>query len=182
MNRGLLGSLLLLIVWIPQANAVEPQLPEPVRHILDIRKVPHDSVSIFVRDVDSGEVVLRWQDGVPRNPASTMKLLTTLVGLDVLGPTYRWRTEIHALGEIENGTLEGDILIKGYGDPFLVTERVWQMLRLVRQVGIDEIDGNLVIDDSHFDVPEQDPGDFDNQPLRASRAQRSACLARSAAR
>ena len=89
MNRGLLGSLLLLIVWIPQANAVEPQLPEPVRHILDIRKVPHDSVSIFVRDVDSGEVVLRWQDGVPRNPASTMKLLTTLVGLDVLGPTYR---------------------------------------------------------------------------------------------
>jgi D-alanyl-D-alanine carboxypeptidase/D-alanyl-D-alanine-endopeptidase (penicillin-binding protein 4) len=167
MNRGLLGSLLLLIVWIPQANAVEPQLPEPVRHILDIRKVPHDSVSIFVRDVDSGEVVLRWQDGVPRNPASTMKLLTTLVGLDVLGPTYRWRTEIHALGEIENGTLEGDILIKGYGDPFLVTERVWQMLRLVRQVGIDEIDGNLVIDDSHFDVPEQDPGDFDNQPLRA---------------
>jgi D-alanyl-D-alanine carboxypeptidase/D-alanyl-D-alanine-endopeptidase (penicillin-binding protein 4) len=96
-----------------------------------------------------------------------MKLLTTLVGLHVLGPTYRWKTEVHALGEIEAGKLKGDLLIKGYGDPFLVTERVWQMLRLVRQTGVDEIEGNLVLDDSFFEVTEMDPGKFDNQPLRA---------------
>jgi D-alanyl-D-alanine carboxypeptidase/D-alanyl-D-alanine-endopeptidase (penicillin-binding protein 4) len=167
MSRIVSTGLLLIFTCLPCADASGQDLPEPVRHILDIRKVPHDAVSVHVRDVDSGEIVVSWQDDVARNPASTMKLITTLVGLDVLGPTYRWRTEVHALGEIEAGILDGDLLIKGYGDPFLVTERVWQMLRLVRQAGVDEITGNLVIDDSYFDVGEHDPGAFDNQPLRA---------------
>ena len=167
MKYRLLVGLLLASQLISVTMAEQTELPLPVRQILDIRKVPHDSLSVFVQDVDSGEVVLRWQDGVPRNPASTMKLLTTLVGLDVLGSNYRWTTEVFALGEIEDGRLDGDLLIRGHGDPFLVTERVWQMLRLVRQAGIHEIGGNLLIDDSYFDVPERDPAEFDRRPLRA---------------
>jgi D-alanyl-D-alanine carboxypeptidase/D-alanyl-D-alanine-endopeptidase (penicillin-binding protein 4) len=164
--RPILG-LLLFSTLVSVALADQAELPQPVRHILDIRKVPHDSLSVFVQDVDSGEVVLKWQDDVPRNPASTMKLLTTLVGLDLLGSTYKWTTDVFALGEIEDGRLDGDLLIRGHGDPFLVTERVWQMLRLVRQAGIHEIDGNLLIDDSYFEVPTHDPAEFDRQPLRA---------------
>jgi D-alanyl-D-alanine carboxypeptidase/D-alanyl-D-alanine-endopeptidase (penicillin-binding protein 4) len=164
--RPILG-LLLFGSLISIAIAEQSELPQPVRHILDIRKVPHDSLSIYVQDVDSGEVVLSWKDDVPRNPASTMKLLTTLVGLDTLGPNYRWTTDIFALGELEDGRLAGDLLIRGHGDPFLVTERVWQMLRLVRQAGIHAIDGNLLLDDSYFEVPEYDPSEFDRQPLRA---------------
>ena len=164
--RPVLG-LLLFGSLISIAIAEQSELPQPVRHILDIRKVPHDSLSIYVQDVDSGEVVLSWKDDVPRNPASTMKLLTTLVGLDTLGPNYRWTTDIFALGELEDGRLAGDLLIRGHGDPFLVTERVWQMLRLVRQAGIHAIDGNLLLDDSYFEVPEYDPSEFDRQPLRA---------------
>ena len=164
--RPILG-LLLFGSLVSLAIAEQTELPQPVRHILDIRKVPHDSLSVYVQDVDSGEVVLNWQDDVPRNPASTMKLLTTLVGLDTLGRNYRWTTDIFALGEVEDGRLDGDLLIRGGGDPFLVTERVWQMLRLVRQAGIHEIDGNLLLDDSYFEVPEHDPAEFDHQPLRA---------------
>ena len=164
--RPLLG-LLLASGLMSVTMAQQAELPQPVRHILDIRKVPHDSLSIFVQDVDSGEIVLRWQDDVPRNPASTMKLLTTLVGLDLLGSTYTWNTDVFALGELGDGRLDGDLLIRGRGDPFLVTERVWQMLRLVRQAGIYEIDGNLLIDDSYFEVPDHDPAEFDSQPLRA---------------
>ena len=164
--RPILG-LLLFGSLVSLAIAEQTELPQPVRHILDIRKVPHDSLSVYVQDVDSGEVVLNWQDDVPRNPASTMKLLTTLVGLDTLGRNYRWTTDVFALGEVEDGRLDGDLLIRGGGDPFLVTERVWQMLRLVRQAGIHEIDGNLLLDDSYFEVPEHDPAEFDHQPLRA---------------
>lgn len=167
MTIRMFGSLLLLIALTPVAIAAEEQLPAPVQRILDIRKVPHDSLSIHVLDADSGETVLRWHDDVPRNPASTMKLLTTLVALDTLGPTYRWTTEVHALGELDAGHLKGDLLIKGHGDPFLVTERVWQMLRLVRQAGVHSIDGNLLIDDSYFEVADTDPAEFDHQPLRA---------------
>jgi D-alanyl-D-alanine carboxypeptidase/D-alanyl-D-alanine-endopeptidase (penicillin-binding protein 4) len=164
--RPIIG-LLLVSGLMSVTMAEQAELPQPVRHILDIRKVPHDSLSVFVQDVDSGEVVLRWQDEVSRNPASTMKLLTTLVGLDLLGSTYKWTTDVFALGEIEDGRLDGDLLVRGQGDPFLVTERVWQMLRLVRQAGIHAIDGNLLIDDSYFDVREYDPAEFDRQPLRA---------------
>ncbi|MDH3586351.1 MAG: D-alanyl-D-alanine carboxypeptidase/D-alanyl-D-alanine-endopeptidase [Gammaproteobacteria bacterium] len=164
--RPLLG-LLLASGLMSVTMAQQAELPQPVRHILDIRKVPHDSLSVFVQDVDSGEIVLRWQDDVPRNPASTMKLLTTLVGLDLLGSTYKWTTDVFALGELGDGRLDGDLLIRGHGDPFLVTERVWQMLRLVRQSGIHQIEGNLLIDDSYFEVPDHDPAEFDRQPLRA---------------
>ena len=148
-------------------QAAEPELPLPVRTSLDIRQVPHDSLSVFVQDLDSGAVILSWNDQVARNPGSTIKLLTTLVALDILGPAYTWNTDVFVMGDVENGRLDGDLLLKGYGDPFLVTERVWQLLRQVRQMGIREINGDLHIDDSHFYLPDYDPAAFDRQPLRA---------------
>jgi D-alanyl-D-alanine carboxypeptidase/D-alanyl-D-alanine-endopeptidase (penicillin-binding protein 4) len=155
------------LAFAGMASGAEPELPAGVRAVLNVRQVPAESLSIYVEDVDSGETPLRWLHEQPRNPASTMKLLTTLVALDLLGPTYRWKTDVHALGEIEGGRLDGDLLLKGHGDPFLVTERVWQMLRDLRKAGIEEITGDLLIDDSWFDVGDYDPAAFDRQPLRA---------------
>jgi len=164
-------NLLLLValagVLIPVAAVSDEALPVPVQSALNHRQVPHESLSILVEDVESGEILLRWRDDIPRNPGSTIKLLTTLVALDLLGPAYVWNTEVHALGDIVDGRLDGDLLIKGYGDPFLVTERVWQLLRRIRHAGIREIAGDLLLDDSFFDVAEHDPAAFDNQPLRA---------------
>lgn len=149
------------------AHAAEDELPLGVRSALQVRQVPQDTLSIHVEDLETGEVVLAWLPEEPRNPASTMKLLTTLVALDVLGPAYRWKTEVYALGEVNDGKLEGDLLLKGHGDPFLVTERVWQMLRSIRQSGIDSISGDLLLDDTYFDIGKYDPAAFDKQPLRA---------------
>ena len=154
-------------VAVAGLQAAEPELPLPVRTSLDIRQVPHDSLSVFVQDLDSGEVILSWNDQVARNPGSTIKLLTTMVALDILGPAYTWNTDVFVMGEVENGRLDGDLLLKGYGDPFLVTERVWQLLRQIRQMGIREISGDLHIDDSYFYLPNYDPAAFDRQPLRA---------------
>ena len=159
---------LICLVLLPLfAHADSLPLPAGVRSALNVRDVPHDSLSIHVEDVDTGEVVLQWLAGEPRNPASTMKLLTTLVALDTLGPAYRWKTNVYALGEISGGRLDGDLLLRGQGDPFLVTERVWQMLRAIRRLGIDEITGDLLIDDSYFDTGDYDAGAFDRRPLRA---------------
>jgi D-alanyl-D-alanine carboxypeptidase/D-alanyl-D-alanine-endopeptidase (penicillin-binding protein 4) len=162
----------LWFAWVLIAGAAvaapeATQLPPTVRAVLNVRQVPEDSLSVFVQDVESGEVVLRWNEAEARNPASSIKLLTTLVALDVLGPAYHWNTDVYVLGEVENGRLKGDLLLKGYGDPYLVTERVWQLLRQIRQFGIREIEGDLRIDDSYFYLPESDPAEFDRQPLRA---------------
>jgi serine-type D-Ala-D-Ala carboxypeptidase/endopeptidase (penicillin-binding protein 4) len=162
--------LVLAVILLGASNplyAAPDELPLTVRAALEVRKVPDATLSVFVQDVESGEVLLQWLDDQPRNPASTIKLLTTLVALDMLGPTYRWKTDVFALGEIRDGRLDGDLLLKGYGDPFLVTDRVWQLQRLIRSAGIDEIDGDLLIDDSYFAVGDYDPSAFDSQPLRA---------------
>ena len=161
---------LLLVILLPTpqySQAATDLLPISVQSALNHRQVPHDTLSIYVEDLESGEAVVRWQDRVPRNPGSTIKLLTTLVALDVLGPTYAWQTDVFALGPVDDGKLDGDLLIRGNGDPFLVTERVWQLLRRIRQAGIVEIGGDLLIDDSYFQVAGHDPAAFDHQPLRA---------------
>ena len=167
-DRSHLALFLLLALLVPFAAVAEDDtLPLGVRSALSVRQVPPDSLSIYVEDVETGEVALQYLAATPRNPASTMKLLTTLVALDTLGPAYRWKTDVYALGEIKDGRLDGDLLLKGHGDPFLVTERFWQMLRSIRRAGIDDIAGDLLIDDSYFDIGAYDPGAFDSQPLRA---------------
>ena len=160
-------AVFLLTLCASAALATDAALPPPVEARLNHRQVPHESTSIYVQDLESGEVIVRWNETVPRNPGSTIKLLTTLVALDVLGPTYTWQTDIYALGEVVDGALRGDLLLRGNGDPYLVTERVWQMVRRIRHAGIDEIAGDLLLDDSYFELNGYDPAAFDRQPLRA---------------
>lgn len=166
-SKLILSALLLSVGFVGTAWPDEHSLPANMQSVMKLRQLPYDSLSVYVEDVESGEVLLQWRESEQRNPASTIKLLTTLVALDVLGPSFRWKTDVYALGEIKDGRLKGDLLLKGYGDPFLVTERVWQMLRTIQRMGIREISGDLLIDDSYFDVGDHDPAAFDRQPLRA---------------
>ena len=162
-----LTVLALLVFMLPAIAPGESVLPPGVQESLKLRKAPDSSLSIYIENLDTGEPLLTWNEEVPRNPASVVKLLTTLVALDLLGPAYTWKTEVYVVGELNAGVLEGDLLLKGYGDPWLVTERVWQMIREIRQRGINRISGDLLIDDSYFDVPYHDPAEFDREPLRA---------------
>lgn len=162
-----LRNWLILLSLLPSPLWADGTLPLGVRSVLNLRNVPDTSLSIYVESIDTGETRLAWNEELPRNPASVAKLLTTLVALDTLGPTFTWKTEVYVLGELEGDLLDGDLLLKGYGDPFLVTERVWQLLRELRRSGIRRIEGDLLLDDSHFDVPQYDPAAFDREPLRA---------------
>lgn len=155
----------ILISSMPCLAAAE--LPAQVRRALNHRNVPAEALSIYVEEVESGDVLLRWNETEARNPASVEKMVTTLVALDTLGPTYRWKTEVRFLGDVNNGVLDGDLALKGFGDPYLVTERFWQLLREIRREGVTEISGDLLLDDSFFDVGRYDPAAFDREPLRA---------------
>lgn len=158
------------------ASGGDTDLPAGVRNVLSVRQVPDQSLSLYVESLETGETTLAWNEDQPRNPASVAKLLTTLVALDTLGPAYRWKTEVYVNGEVDNGQLRGDLQLKGYGDPFLVTERVWQMLRQIRQRGIQHIEGDLLLDDSYFSVAATDPAAFDGEPLRAYNVQPNALM------
>ncbi len=101
------------------------------------------------------------------NPASTMKLLTTYAGLDLLGPAYTWKTEAWIDGELKDGVLNGNLILKGYGDPKFTIEQFWLWLSELRARGLREIRGDLVLDRSYYDLPAYDPAQFDADPARA---------------
>ncbi len=133
-------------------------------------------VSIYVADVNADKPLLLHNADVQRKPASTMKLLTTFAALKTLTPTYRWKTEAWIRGTLVDGVLDGDLILKGYGDPFLVHQHYWKFIHDLRNKGLTTIKGNVIIDNSYFDIPKIDPGAFDRTPHRPYNAQPSALM------
>lgn len=160
-------AIILAFASVPSiASDQAAALPAPVKRILAAYDMPAESFSVYIQPLGAGEPLLEFNAGVPRNPASTIKLLTTYLALEALGPAYQWQTRVFAGGEVRDGKLDGDLYIKGYGDPSMVLERVWLLIRRIRNAGIQEITGDLIIDDSYFTIPHHDPGEFDGQPYR----------------
>ncbi|HQZ45902.1 MAG TPA: D-alanyl-D-alanine carboxypeptidase, partial [Usitatibacteraceae bacterium] len=102
------------------------QLPGPVREALAKAGVPESAVGAVVVPVAGGARLVSHNADAVLNPASTIKLVTTFAGLDLLGPAYTFRTDVLAAGEISGGVLAGDLVLKGGGDPKLTYERLWQ--------------------------------------------------------
>ncbi len=142
------------------------ELPPEVEHAIQQAGLPREALAVVVHDVDAPEPRLAWRADVPVNPASLTKLVTTYAGLDLLGPAWSWKTPVWLLGPVKDGVLEGDLVIKGQGDPTLVLERVWLLLRRVQQAGVREIRGDIVLDRSAFEPAAGHAGDFDGEPLR----------------
>ena len=162
----LLCAGLALLAGPPCASAAADALPAPVASALERAKVPRDAVVAVVQEVGGSRPRLVWQAEQPVNPASLMKLLTTFSALELLGPAWTWSTPVWLQGQLRDGVLDGNLVIKGSGDPKLVLERIWLLLRRAQQLGVREIRGDIVLDRSAFTVPEQNPADFDGEGLR----------------
>lgn len=142
------------------------QLPASVKQRLDQAGVPESAVGIYIHEIGAQQPVLAMNADAAMNPASVMKLITTYAGLEILGPAFSWQTVLYAHGEIKEGVLQGDLVIKGYGDPKLDLENFWLLIHRLRQTGLREITGDLILDNTHYDIPDDDPGEFDGQPYR----------------
>jgi len=146
--------------------ALADALPSPVAQALSRAGLPHSAVALYVQEVDAPRPAAIFNASRPMNPASTIKLVTAFAALELLGPTYTWKTEAYLLGRLQDDVLDGDLALKGYGDPRLTIENFWLFLRALRARGLREIRGDLVLDRSYFDVADHDPASFDNEELR----------------
>ena len=159
--------LILMALATATSAATSPDLwPASLDSSLARAGIPRSATSLLVQEVDSGATTMSHRISEPMNPASVMKLVTTFAALDQLGPTFTWKTRLAAAGPIRDGALGGDLYVAGGGDPRLSRERLWLMLRELRSRGIRRIDGDVLIDRSHFKLPPHDPGAFDQRPLR----------------
>ncbi len=174
-------ALLLVSLWPLLFAAVQPasaqgKLPPEVEAALLRARVPLDAVAAVVHEVGSPRSLVAFNASTPMNPASVVKLLTTAAALDQLGPAWTWATPVWLQGRLQDGVFDGTLTIKGSGDPKLVMERAWLLLRRVQQLGVRDIRGDIVLDNSAFNVPDIAPGDFDGEAIRAYNVKSGALL------
>lgn len=169
----------LAILVLPAALALaQPAttLPEPVARALAQAGIPESAVGVYVHEIGAEQPVLAIGAERALNPASTMKLVTTYAGLEMLGPAYVWNTDVLTDGTLTQDVLNGNLYIRGAGDPKLTVESFWLLLRSLRARGVREIRGDLVLDRRLFAEELQDPGAFDDQPTRPYNTGPSALL------
>ena len=151
----------------PVAAARPMALPATVDAALLRAKIPREAVSFYVTEAEGRSTPrLAWREREGMNPASVMKLVTTYAALDLLGPAYVWRTPVYVDGSISNGSLQGNLYLQGRGDPKLVMERLWLLLRRLQGMGVKVIVGDIILDRSAFALPAHDAAAFDGEPFR----------------
>lgn len=155
---------LILVSLLAAAGAVHAQLPEPVSRVLQATGIPEDAVGAIV--LRGGTPLVSHNPDRPMQPASTMKLVTTMVGLDQLGPVFKARTELRSGAEVVNGVLKGDLYLRGGADPDFNEDVLVHMLEKLRTQGIRKIQGDLVLDRQLFQPTRTDLGvaPFDESP------------------
>ncbi|MFD2644526.1 D-alanyl-D-alanine carboxypeptidase/D-alanyl-D-alanine endopeptidase [Pseudomonas japonica] len=168
--RSLLFAGLLLPVALPiQAAPVNNSLPPKVQQALKSNKLDDSALSLVMIPLNGPGTPTIFNADVSVNPASTMKLVTTYAALEMLGPTYQWKTEFYTDGPLSNGVLNGNLYLKGGGDPKLNMEKLWLLMRDLRANGVKTVTGDLILDRSHFIQPQlpqfNDDGGDENKPF-----------------
>jgi serine-type D-Ala-D-Ala carboxypeptidase/endopeptidase (penicillin-binding protein 4) len=157
--------------------SVQTGLPAPVLAALRRAQVPADAMSALVLPIASNQAErVRFRADQPINPASVMKLVTTYAAMDLLGPDFTWSTRFLTDGVADKGTLRGNLYIKGGGDPKLVLERIQAAFQALQDKGVVVVLGDMVLDNSAFELPPSDPGAFDGEALRPYNAGPDALL------
>ena len=157
MIRNKIVLLCLLICLHLLAGA---QTPAPVKWLLQAPYMRGASFSLVVKDVQEGKTVYSYDTDRLQSPASVLKTVATATALEILGEDYRYPTTLEYDGILENGTLEGNLYIKGSGDPSLGSSHfapgqnkflsTW--IAALQKAGIKHITGSVISDESIFDT------------------------------
>lgn len=145
---------------ITTAQSVRQKIDNSLAALLKDEQLKYASVGMTVLNAKTGETVYSRNPDMGLAPASTLKTITSITALSILGEDYRYKTQIGYSGTIDhNGTLNGDLIIKGGGDPTLASWRyedtkeeiiIAKIVAAVKQAGIKRINGSVVADDSVF--------------------------------
>ena len=165
----LLASVFLPLAFPVSAAPVNTTLTPKVQQALKASKLPDNALSLVMIPLNGPGTPTIFNADVSVNPASTMKLVTTYAALEMLGPTHQWKTEFYTDGTLSGGILNGNLYLKGGGDPKLNMEKLWLLMRDLRANGVQQVTGDLVLDRNFFVQPQlpefNDDGNDENKPF-----------------
>lgn len=161
MFKRTLALTVLVLVAFSSSLMAAPLSRADIEYMSKKSGVPMEAFAVAMVPMDTTEAAFLYQPDKPMNPASAMKLVTTYSALELLGPHHQWGTNVYADGAVGKDTLDGDLYVRLTGDPQLTEDRLWQVLRDVRNSGVKHVTGNIVIDASRIKMPRH-PVKFDD--------------------
>ncbi|MFN7664375.1 MAG: D-alanyl-D-alanine carboxypeptidase/D-alanyl-D-alanine-endopeptidase [Inhella sp.] len=165
MRIGLLSGVLSLALVVAGCSTLTDPLPRPVHAALSAADLPAEALAVVAFPVHRPNTGLRWQADQVMQPGSTIKVLTSAVALDELGPQWRGRTDLLASGTLVDGVLHGPLVLRGAADADLDWGVLWNLLRQAREAGVREVRGGLWVDRSRFEPAREDQvPPFDEAP------------------
>ncbi|MGY4539255.1 D-alanyl-D-alanine carboxypeptidase/D-alanyl-D-alanine-endopeptidase (penicillin-binding protein 4) [Mucilaginibacter sp. UYNi724] len=150
----------LFIANIAGAQTLQQSITKAFGHLQQDSQCRYASVSLTVLDAKTGELVFAANPDMGLAPGSTLKTVTSITAFNVLGKDYQYQTQLGYTGTISaDGTLTGDVIIKGSGDPTLGSWR-WAttregvvlntMVTALKKAGIKKINGRIIGDNGAF--------------------------------
>ncbi len=137
-------------------------LPQAIENFIQKSTIPKKDMSIYVKEVGKyGKEIVSLNADTTRTPASVIKVLTTYAAVLKLGFEYRFPTKLYTTGDIDKGVLDGDLYIKGFGDPTLKSKDLENIAKALKSIGIRKITGKIIIDRSFFRVSSKNNSGFD---------------------
>jgi len=151
-------------------------LPAHIQNIVRKHKIARDDIAIYIKETTKNRVIASYNIDKKMLPASVIKVYSTYASLLELGYGYRWATKFYYYGKLKNGTLNGDLVIKGFGDPTLKSSDIPHIVSALRARGIRKITGNIVIDHSYFKTVVRESSHFDKNIYSAYNAMPDALM------
>jgi D-alanyl-D-alanine carboxypeptidase/D-alanyl-D-alanine-endopeptidase (penicillin-binding protein 4) len=158
-------ALVAMALLAPLAHA-QDTLPPAVLQALDAAGLPPGALAVAAVPLAHAAPPWGHQMQRPMQPGSAMKVLTSIVALDQLGPNHRGFTELATAAPLEAGTLRGELVLRGGADAELGIAQLWALLVDLRAAGVRHIEGGLVVDRTRYRPARLDVGlpPFDSAP------------------
>jgi len=132
-----------------------PQSPQSPEVLLERSGLADEDIGYLLFDPADGRAIEEHRADEPRVPASTTKVMTTVAALKILGDDYHFQTSVLTSGEITDGTLHGNVYLRGGGDPTLTTDDLRELATALAEAGITNVAGSFVFDDTLLARTEQ---------------------------
>jgi D-alanyl-D-alanine carboxypeptidase/D-alanyl-D-alanine-endopeptidase (penicillin-binding protein 4) len=156
--RSLVAAALAALVLPAGAGAAQGALEPRLDRALAVPHVSASASAAFAVDLATGEAIYAHNESLPLLPASNEKLAVTYAALTALGPSFTIETDVLGAGQQVGTTWQGDLVLKGYGDPTLSSSDLTVLARQVRADGILRVSGAVLGDESWFDARRTAPG------------------------